>query len=769
MIKETITETVQNNKDTEPSLLWDTIKCQIRGASIQFSSALKKKKNNLIEVLENRLNKLEEKFADNNCPLVENEILRVKGDLNKEIDRKTKGAIIRCRIRWHEEGEKNSSYFINLEKRNSNNKTINRLLNDEGSIIDKQKLILEETSNFYKNLYTSKTDKEPDFETIGGFDINIPNLSNEDSNLLNTELDLSEILNALKSTSNNKSPGIDGLPADFYKVFWIDIKDLLMAAFQSAFKNGLLSITQRRGQICLLPKKNKDPLRIKNWRPISLLNQDYKLLAKSVAGRIKSVLMKIIDPDQTGFIKGRYIGENIIKTLDLLAFAEKENIPGLLISIDFEKAFDCLEWKFLDKTLVSFNFPQYIRQWIKVMYTDISSCVSNNGWASSFFSITRGVRQGCPLSPYLFILCAEILALAVRQNKNIKGFDIGGKLFKIHQYADDTCITTPFCNHSFQAILRTFDRFKEISGLCVNYDKTEILRIGSLRNSEACFYTEKKINWTNEPITLLGIKISSDMSQITSMNITPLVDKMKLLVETWSKRKLTLYGKITIIKSLLISQLIYHLSVLPNPDQMLLKSIDRTLFNYLWDNKPHRICKNSIIADTDLGGLKMVSVFEKCIALKTVWVKRLFCVEELYTKSWRDVAFRSFVLDNDLIWKGNISKHDASQVMVKQCNQFWRDVMLAWCNFNFKNAVINEEIYNEQIWFNSYIKVNGELCFNKTLYDAGIVNIKDLIKEDGTFFKHAEMENSFNVKVNFLIYKDHLRHLESNLYIPQKQ
>ena len=752
LIKETIIETVQYNKDTEPSLLWDTIKCQIRGASIKFSSTLKKNRNNLIEILEKKLNALEEKYAENNCPSIENDISKVKEDLHKEVDRKTKGAIIRCRIRWHEEGEKNSNYFINLEKRNFNNKTINRLINDEGIILDKQNEILEETCSFYKDLYTSKTVKEPILENIGGFKIDIPKLSFEDSEILDIPLEASEILNALKSTQNNKSPGIDGLPADFYKVFWTDIKDHIMEAFKAAFSNGLLSITQRRGQICLLPKKSKDPLRIKNWRPISLLNQDYKLLAKTIASRIKSVLTKIIDPDQTGFIKGRYIGENIIRTLDLLAFAEKENIPGLLISIDFEKAFDCLEWKFIEKALISFNFPDSIRKWIKILYTDISSCISNNGWASSFFNITRGVRQGCPLSPYLFIICSEILALAVRQNKDIKGFDINGKHFKIHQYADDTCITTPFCNNSFLAIFKTFERFKEISGLCVNYDKTEILRIGSLRNSEARFYTEKKINWTNGVITLLGIKICTNMNEITSQNILPIINKIKDMVDTWSKRKLTLYGKITIIKSLLISQLVYHLSVLPNPEQVLLKTIDKILFNYLWDNKPHRICKNTIVASKELGGLKMVSVFDKCIALKIAWVKRLFCIDEEYQQSWRNLAINSFVLDNNLMFKGNISETDANQVMVKKCNQFWKDVMLAWCKFNFHDNVTDINICHEQIWFNSHIKINGKLCFNKTMYEAGIVNIKDLCRNDGTIMKQEEIERLFDIKVNFLTY-----------------
>ena len=159
-----------------------------------------------------------------------------------------------------------------------------------------------------------------------------------------------------------------------------------------------MSITQRRGVLCLLPKKN-DPLLLKNWRPISLFNQDYKLIAKLIAKRIKLCLDAIIDIDQTGFIKGRYIGQNIRNTIDIIHYCEQQDKAGILISIDFEKALDKLEWSFIKKSLNFF--------WVNILYTEIVSCVSNNGYASEYSSIERGVRQGCLLSPYLFIITAE--------------------------------------------------------------------------------------------------------------------------------------------------------------------------------------------------------------------------------------------------------------------------------------------------------------------------------------------------------------------------
>ena len=171
-------------------------------------------------------------------------------------------------------------------------------------------------------------------------------------------------------------------------------------------------------------------------------------MAKLIAERIKICLYNLIDADQSGFLKGRYIGQNITTVFDIMHFAESENIPAILVSVDFEKAFDKLDWSFIHKCLENYNFPPFIRQWVKILYTDIVSCVTNNWWHSNYFRLSRGVRQGCPLSPYLFILCAEFLATDIRQNNKIQGIKIGSKFFKIKQYADDTQFFSHFTEES---------------------------------------------------------------------------------------------------------------------------------------------------------------------------------------------------------------------------------------------------------------------------------------------------------------------------------
>ena len=296
-----------------------------------------------------------------------------------------------------------------------------------GKQITNQNDILAEIENFYRALYSNQDDKLENVDLRNIVDIEQVNTLSEDmAQQLEGELTYQEALQALKHMKNDKTPGTDGYSTEFFKFFWKDVGIFLLRSVNYSFDKGELSITQKQGIISILPKGDKPREFLKNWRPISLLNVTYKIISACIANRLKQVLSYPIHENQKGFLKNRFIGENTRIIYDTLYAAKENNIPGILLLIDFEKAFDSVSWSFMYKALDFFNFGQDMIKWIKLLYNGAQLCVIQNGFFSKFFHIGRGCRQGDPVSPYIFNLCVEIMGMMIRQNKNIRGIRIGG-------------------------------------------------------------------------------------------------------------------------------------------------------------------------------------------------------------------------------------------------------------------------------------------------------------------------------------------------------
>ena len=475
------------------------------------------------------------------------------------------------------------------------------------------------------------------------------------------------------------------------------------------------------------------------------MNVDYKILTKVIAKRIEKVLPTLINPDQTGYVKGRYIGENVRLISDLIHYADKLKQKGIAVFLDFKKAFDSIDWNFLLETLQLFNFGHDIQNWIKIFYNNVTSCVLNNGHASTFFSLQRGVRQGCPLSGILFVLGIELLSRYIKNDPTVKGIQVNKHELKISQYADDTTVFVRDFD-SVTSLLRVLHAFKEHSGLEINTTKTEAMWLGEWKDRTDEPFGFK---WPKEPINALGVFFSHNQESANRLNFGEKILNLEKTLNTWQRRNLTLYGRINIVKTIGLSKLIYSASVLPVPDHYV-QEINKLIFNFIWAGKPPKIKRNTIIGEKEKGGLKMCDfkIMEK--ALKITWVNR---IQDESQASWK-------IIPNQLLHKyGGLA-------FLTKCNfttdildlddklpTFYKKVLDFWCEFKISTGIDSKaNPKNEILWNNRKILVGKKSVFYKKWYDAGIIKISDLLNQNQDFLKLHELAITFNLKVPFTTY-----------------
>ena len=531
----------------DDEILLEMLMLELRGLTIKFSKSEQRKRNSR----EDELMKLIEQNEAVNCPeKPQANIEELKKELLSIREVKMKGHMIRSRTQWLQCGEKPTKYFCGLEHRNFVDKTIKKICLENGKTLTKQSEILQEVQHYYSNLFKSRDDK------LNGFNlnkhlkgINITKLNKIDAASLEGPLTTDELGHALRNMKHNKTPGIDGFPAEFLKMFSCKIKYLITRVLNNCYKTGILPISLRQTIINFIPKGDKSRDCLKNWRPISLLSTFYKLASASLATRMKSILDTLISDSQTGFVKGRYIGESIRLVYDIMNYTEVNKTDGLLMLIDFEKAFDSISWKFMYKVLDIFGFPESYIKWIKLLNTSIIGAVVQAGVKSEFLKIERGCKQGDPIAPYLFILCGQILSYMIKDNNNIKGIHIGGHEFKITQFADDTTLFLNGTQNCLQAALNTLELFGSFSGLKMNTSKTKVIWIGRKKQTVEKLNVNSKLQWGTDSFSLLGIQFSVDLELIPSLNYNKAMDDAWKLLNVWKKRNLTPFGKITIIKT----------------------------------------------------------------------------------------------------------------------------------------------------------------------------------------------------------------------------
>ena len=231
-----------------------------------------------------------------------------------------------------------------------------------------------------------------------------------------------------------------------------------------------------------------------------------------------------------------------------------------------------------------------------------------NGEVSQWFNIGRGCRQGDPLSPYIFILCAEILSLMLRKNQHVKGINIKNIEFLISQYADDTSIALDPTEENLRNTLIILKFYARASGLCINFEKTRVIWFGSLKGSTATICPNYNLSWDQGPFTFLGVKFTTNLDEMIKLNYKDKIAEIKNLLSQWSKRILTPSGKIIVIKSLAMAKINHLLLSLPDPPINIINEINALFFKFLWKGKQDRIKRKVIVNDYINGGLKMLNI-----------------------------------------------------------------------------------------------------------------------------------------------------------------
>lgn len=596
-------------KDNFESIVdwWDEAKCRFKqiaiGHSVRKARNRRQNEANLQQELTTMKNEL---HPDTN------RIHELEQQINQLVTTRIEGVKVRSRATWFEEGEKPTKYFFNLERAKQDQACISKLSTDNGEVTSNEQ-ILAESRRFYEQLYTSDpVDTEQQESFLNQLDRKLDDKTRATCEGPVTQDELTAALNKMHLS---KSPGPDGLPVEFYKTFWAELVTELVEVLNANYLNGTMSISQRESLLRLLFKKGRRDL-LPNWRPISLLNTDYKILSTLLANRIRPTLPDVIHEDQTCGIPGRTIFDSVQRLRDMAHEATTKNLNLILIGLDQEKAFDRVDRDFLIKIMEKLNYgPSFIR-WIETLYYEANCRITNNGWLSGKIHLHRGVRQGCPLSPLLYTMIIETLSNAIRKDSRIEGFSIPGcsQTSKISAYADDGTLTLK----DDLSVTRAFDQinnFERASGGKLNLGKTEGSYIGQQAGRE---HGPVPIKWRTTNIRVLGTNIGNDMNQDWE---TP-AEKVEKTLERWSTRQLTMKGKAVILRTYAIATIVYLASMFPLPVPIVTR-LHRAVFNFLWGKKNELVSRETCHLPFNKGGLAIPDLHIMKAVVQIKWISHL--------------------------------------------------------------------------------------------------------------------------------------------------
>jgi exonuclease III len=566
-------------------------------------------------------------MSGTNIEELDGAIVQLEMEYQAYLDEKAKFLIRRSGAKWYEEGERSNSYFLNLISKREEQTLISRLDSENGLLTD-QTEIADHIVSFYQELYSEKTTSD-NFDDLFA---EVPQLSNDDRRTIDQPVTLEELKTTL-TECDESAPGPDGISYLIYKKLWTEVGEYLLNAWIYSNEIGCLPEDQRVSCITLLPKAGKDLNRIENWRPITLTNCDLKIFTKLIANRVSKILDKIISPAQTAYIPGRVVQDNL-RVFDFYKnYCKTHNVDGLLISLDAKKAFDSVSHKYLHETLRRYGFSNIFIETVQLLYKDIKASIMVNGFRTVMINIARSVKQGDALSCALFIICIDPLIRKMESNRAIESVPVVRSEYsnisikgKVGAFADDVGLVVRNNPSTIKAIFDDYSLFSSLSGIQLNLEKTEILKLNLNSNMNRFVPVNIRIGSniikSVEHIKICGIVFSNNENIEYKENIKDKIFNLEKQMIRWLPRHLSLEGKITIVKTFGLSQLIYSLQMceIKEPE---VKQVEGIIFKFLWNKKwngnqaPDRIKRSYLKNSYENGGLKVPDIKHLDMALKT--------------------------------------------------------------------------------------------------------------------------------------------------------
>ena len=612
------------------------------------------------------------------------------------------------RIKTHprfEAGEPNISFYSDLEKKASKKKCITELRDGSGNTVFDTEKIKEVAVDFYTDLFSVKrTTAQSTMKLLGGVN---RVLSGQDRATLDRVITEEELERVVKKLQRGKSPGPDGILAEFYQLFWPNIKGMYLEFIngvrRSAFpKSRNVSITtliyKDRGETCLLA----------NYRPIALMNVDVKILTKLLSMRLNLVLPSIIHESQTA-VYGRRIHNTVHFVRDFIDLINESDGEAALLFLDQEKAFDRVNHEVLFLVLEKFGFGREFIAWVRIVYSNASTKLNINGFLSDNVPLRSGVRQGCPLSALLYVMMIELLALRLRANPNIVGFTIGGEKIISSHYSDDAVIKITQ-NRCFKEVYKELQLYEDGTGARVNFEKTKGLWLGKWKGRTddpfSGLYGDSghAVRWTSGNVKYLGVYVGNDdPATCTFRDIVPAV---KRRLNFWKPLSLPILAKARVIEIFHASKLWYAGSFYPIPGD-LLRDIDGSFLDYIVFPKGKvEVARSEMEKERGYGGIKLINTWLKSVTPKVHWLINLITDENL---KYHRLVFGSLVGEQ----RGRLRPEDvifADRNYMSRCldvrSGFYREAFNGISKLNVWKHVY--DLREEHIFYNPIFSVTDD-------------------------------------------------------------